>query len=708
MSGLSGLFRTARFAGSAAAMLAAVAVFGPHPAFAGILTGAVEEITSDLPPGATKVPVVGSGNSYEDCLSAETKQKVVTYGKLADSAYGEVDPPPGFKRLSPARAAEIAGPDFEVGADGTISKSGIGGTSGFNAMLFEDAHGNVVLGFRGTEGLTAPGDIWTDAAQAIGTDGKPATQYQAAAALLKNVIAKCPGDIVVTGHSLGGGLANFAMAANDLQGRVTGYTYNAAGLSEETLGYLERVANPGGVGKASGATINVRNEGDPVSYFDAHVGVMYEVDNPEGFASAHGIGCLVDNLETTQHVDGTKQGTATLDYQDPFTQAAGALANGLSAIMPADQAQLVAALAAEYAKLAAFAGAEKLDAKIAAELDRLEKRLQELMPGEMSSLALSQTIAALKQGDLSAAGAGLANIATGAAEDVVRAGLAKAGITGKEADAIVQGAKDAIRTAIDGGDVGQSIIGSVENYVYGKVRDELGQEAADAWKKVYDDIRNGIDPWTDLKDAALATATVKFNEFVDKTAAVIDARLAEMLKNHPVLADMFRAIGISGQGFADAAKWVWGVLTGPGSLAQKLETIANGAVAALRDMVSKLGQWALDKAKQYVNALISKVAKGIVDAVNGVIAKINAVIDKINSAIAKINGYIRKIKEFARMVGKISAGVGKILVDMGASASSAGVQLMQDLKNASKVIDHYVEELPTLNHVPDMPMPAIP
>ena len=701
----SGRFQAMRAAAAALAAFACT-VAAPAPALAagGIFSGIYDEIASDLPGGVSKVPVAGSGNSYEDGLSAKQKQDVVKYGKLADAAYGEEAPPTGYSRLSAAEAKALAGSGFNVGADGTISLPGASGGSGFNAMLFNDSSGNVVLGFRGTEGLTAPGDLWTDAAQVIGTDGKPTSQYQAAASLLKNVLANTSGDIVVTGHSLGGGLANYAMAANDLGGRVTGYTYNAAGLSEETLGYLGKT-NPGGIPAASAATTNVRNEGDPVSYVGAHIGVMYEVANPEGVVAAHGIGCLVGNLEKTQSADGTRQGPATLDYQDPFTQAAGNLANALSSVLPADEAQRAAALLEEYARLAVQAGAEKLDAKIAAELDRLEKRLRKIMPGDASKKALAETIAALKKGDLTGAGRGLLDVGTGAAEDVVRESLAKAGITGKDADAVVNGAKDAIKTAMEGGDVAGSVLGSVENYVHDKVKAELGEEAANAWKNVWEDVKNGNDPWVNLQDAALKTVTAKFNEFVDKTAKAIDARLAEMAKKHPLLGDMFNALGISGQSFSDAAKWVWGVLTGPGSLADKLKALANGVVSTLKDMVEKLGRWALDKAKQYLNALVNKVARKVVDAVNKVIDKINKLVDKANALIKKANGYI---KEFSKKVQKISAQIGKILVDIGAGATSKGVLLMQDVKDAAKKIDQYVDEMQPLNHVPKIPAPATP
>ena len=697
------------FFAAATAALALTSAPLPVSASNGLFSGIYDEVTSDPPKGATKVPIAGSGNSYEDGLSAKDKQDVVTYGKIADAAYGKEAPPAGCTALSKKEVeALLSGSEnnYVVKPDGTITLGGLKGGSGFNAMLFKDASGKLVVAYRGTEGLTAPGDLWTDAVQVVGTADKPTTQYQAAADVLKCVLANSPGDVVVTGHSLGGGLANYAMAANDLSGRnVKGYTYNAAGLSEETLKHLNAV-NPGGIEAVSGKTINVRNEGDPVSYVGAHIGPMYDVSNPDGILAAHGIGCLVGNLEKTQNVDGTHQGAPSMDYKDPFERGAEALANGLSAVLPADQAQLVSALVAEYARIATLAAAQKLDEKMAAELDRLEKRLREVMPGDLSKQALSETIAALKRGDLQAAGQGLVSIGTGAAEDVVRAGLAKAGITGKDADAIVQGAKDAIKTAMEGGDVGGSILGSVENYVYDKVKAELGEEAANAWKNVWEDIKSGNDPWTNLKDAALKTATVKFNEFVDKTAKVIDARLAELTKKHPLLGEIFSAVGISGQSFAAGAKWIWGVLTGPGSLADKLKTIANGAVSALKDMVGKFAKWAIGKAKQYIAALVSNAAKKVVEAVNKVIAKINAVVGKVNRWIKKINGYIGRIKDFSKKVAKISSQVGKILVDIGADPSV--VDIPTSIGNAAQTIDNWFDTIPAVPNVPSLPVPAAP
>ncbi|WP_312820554.1 PAAR-like protein [Kaistella carnis] len=104
-------------------------------------------------------------------------------------------------------------------ADGSIDE-------GFYAQLYEK-DGKYVLAFRGTQ--EGP-DIVEDGVQGIGISS---SQYDQAAKLAQKVKDNqyTGNNTVITGHSLGGGLAAIA-------GGVTGYptyTYNAAGVHDKTL-----------------------------------------------------------------------------------------------------------------------------------------------------------------------------------------------------------------------------------------------------------------------------------------------------------------------------------------------------------------------------------------------------------------------------------------------------------------------------------------
>lgn len=102
-------------------------------------------------------------------------------------------------------------------------------TSGFKASLYYNEESKkYILAFAGTEDLK---DWITDIRQGLGLDNVKKGQYHKAVELA-NVVQKCVGqNLIITGHSLGGGLASIASAATG----CNAYTFNAAGLHPKTL-----------------------------------------------------------------------------------------------------------------------------------------------------------------------------------------------------------------------------------------------------------------------------------------------------------------------------------------------------------------------------------------------------------------------------------------------------------------------------------------
>ena len=100
--------------------------------------------------------------------------------------------------------------------------------SGFRASIYRNDAGQVVVAFAGTDPSEMP-DIGADAAQAFGLE---TTQYNKAVDLAKKAeVAFGEGNVIFTGHSLGGGLASTAALAVD----ATAVTFNSAGPSNDTL-----------------------------------------------------------------------------------------------------------------------------------------------------------------------------------------------------------------------------------------------------------------------------------------------------------------------------------------------------------------------------------------------------------------------------------------------------------------------------------------
>lgn len=135
----------------------------------------------------------------------------------------------GWTRLQPAPGEH---PDHLVDANGNrvnIDPAALEDpSSGFRAAIYQNQQGQYVVAYAGTDPSQLP-DIGADASQAFGLGAK---QYNEATALAKQAeVAFGQGNVVFTGHSLGGGLASAAALATD----ATAVTFNSAGLSNQTL-----------------------------------------------------------------------------------------------------------------------------------------------------------------------------------------------------------------------------------------------------------------------------------------------------------------------------------------------------------------------------------------------------------------------------------------------------------------------------------------
>ncbi|MBE1161434.1 Mbeg1-like protein [Dyella acidiphila] len=107
-------------------------------------------------------------------------------------------------------------------------------STGFRAALYQDGKGDYVLAFKGTSGAQ---DWKADATQALGLN---TAQYDEATALATKAKAAFGDNLVLTGHSLGGGLASTASVITD----TPAVTFNAAGVNDATL---QRLAPEGNV-----------------------------------------------------------------------------------------------------------------------------------------------------------------------------------------------------------------------------------------------------------------------------------------------------------------------------------------------------------------------------------------------------------------------------------------------------------------------------
>lgn len=126
--------------------------------------------------------------------------------------------------------------------------------TGFDAAIYQNAEGQYVVAFRGTDSwrLGPGGDAATNGGQAIGLATDQYAQAVKLARRAKDVFGE--GNVVITGHSLGGGLASAAMLATG----VPGVTFNAAGLSDNTLRSLDLHSSPNAIREEAATSGQIR------------------------------------------------------------------------------------------------------------------------------------------------------------------------------------------------------------------------------------------------------------------------------------------------------------------------------------------------------------------------------------------------------------------------------------------------------------------
>ena len=155
---------------------------------------------------------------------------------------------------------------------------------------------DIVVSFSGTD-IKNFDMLYADVAQL----SAPSVLYLKAVGLLKIILDKFPNkNIFVTGHSLGGGLTQFSLSANQPTGapRLNGFAYNPAGLSTISVKSL-------GSSNLNSAKSKVKvfmTTQDIVSCFGGKIGCL--VTLPKSSKNGHGMAdlkeCMTKYLSTMQ------------------------------------------------------------------------------------------------------------------------------------------------------------------------------------------------------------------------------------------------------------------------------------------------------------------------------------------------------------------------------------------------------------------------
>ncbi|WP_226470253.1 XVIPCD domain-containing protein [Luteimonas panaciterrae] len=170
----------------------------------------------------TSIPAAGEGPSFASQVRGQDAKEIdLTLAKLMadlyDDHYGRDRPTnvDGWSALS----------DDQLKAVGIDPNKLHDESSGFRSLIYGDGKGHYVLAFSGTD----EGKDWlTNFRQGLGFED---AQYNQAMALAKDARVAFGDEVVITGHSLGGGLAGAAAIASG----IPAVTFNASGVHDKTI-----------------------------------------------------------------------------------------------------------------------------------------------------------------------------------------------------------------------------------------------------------------------------------------------------------------------------------------------------------------------------------------------------------------------------------------------------------------------------------------
>ncbi|MGO4261856.1 XVIPCD domain-containing protein [Lysobacter sp. TAB13] len=165
---------------------------------------------------SSQPPAGEQPQSFADQVRGQQAKPIdKTLARLMDDLY---DLGPGIDGFKPLNAEQLT-------AAGIDPSSLENKDSGFLARIYGDEHGHYVLAYSGTD----EGKDWvTNFRQGLGFKD---AQYNQAIALASEASVAFGDEVVITGHSLGGGLAGAASISSG----IPAVTFNASGVHDKTL-----------------------------------------------------------------------------------------------------------------------------------------------------------------------------------------------------------------------------------------------------------------------------------------------------------------------------------------------------------------------------------------------------------------------------------------------------------------------------------------
>lgn len=218
--------------------------------------------------GPNQGPAAASGTFAEQVDGQQSQAVDLELMQIAEAAYDpNVTNVGNWTRVSDEAliAAGLEPNDFETPE------------TGFRAGLYTDGNGNYVLAFSGSN---ATWQDWVDNnfSQGLGFFAEQYDQAPALAQLVADSAFGRDGNLVLTGHSLGGGLAATAALATN----IPAVTYDASGVHDNTLERLGLDPDAARQVAEDGLIRRYNVDGDPLTAAQEDVPLLNRIPDAPG------------------------------------------------------------------------------------------------------------------------------------------------------------------------------------------------------------------------------------------------------------------------------------------------------------------------------------------------------------------------------------------------------------------------------------------
>lgn len=234
------------------------------------------------------------GGGYASLRESE-KLRLFRLAKCANAAYPNVPLPEGYRAFSEEEWMRCKLLRFS--GNGLYNEDGyLNYASGLRARLMvHKVSGDVVVAWSGCDFPDNVKDSAIDGCTALRQyAGKMNGQFNQALKIFQGILTTMLGRIEVVGHSLGGALTTYVVAASsDIDNRITGATFNGLGLSNSIQKKLTVKQRQ----KTEKLLVNVKGSQDPVFKmgWTRHYGIVYDIPQDYGihWLKAHSIEELI-------------------------------------------------------------------------------------------------------------------------------------------------------------------------------------------------------------------------------------------------------------------------------------------------------------------------------------------------------------------------------------------------------------------------------